>query len=729
VETVTRFWRHIFGGERGLLQIWTGIRCEDDKTKFNQETIRLNNFNYPKAVDNAAEWALQKAEEPKREVYFCTHLLTGPERRKENAADVRALWGELDGVDVPNGELKPTGLIESSPGRYHCYWGLADAIPAKTAEDLNARLAHAIGADPSGFDLTQLLRVPDTLNNKYEGTPSVRLDYLDGSRTYVAGDLDRALPQLQANNSSEQPNEGAHDPDEPPVVLSPEGLEVWRGQHPKYKKDSPGEIDTSATLLKIGRVIYDAGANRQVIIGALKERDASLGYHKYTDRRDDREYERIFDKELSKNGRNTYVRLGGGHREEGVPQSVNLETPIMGEAAFRGLFGRIVDMVDPHTEGDRVAVLGSALTYFGNVMGRGPYMMVGATSHHANLFCALVGRTAKGRKGSASDPVGDILQGADEDWYANRIASGLSSGEGLISEVRDPVKAPGNDGEMKTVDPGVEDKRLLVVEGEMAQALKVMRREGNTLSPVLRNGWDGKTLRTMTKQSPLKATRPHVSILGHVTEADLTRHLTETEMANGLANRFIWLQVKRSKSLPFGGEWFSVDKSRISQDLQRVLKQGAGEFRVCWDEEAKPLWEEAYEDLTAERAGMFGAITARAEAQALRLAMVYALAGESQRIQKAHVESALAVWTYAEESARHIFGDAIGDPDADRVLNALRLEPEGLSRTDIRDLFGRNKSANDLDRIAQVLVSVGRLQVTREATEGSKKPVEWWRAL
>jgi hypothetical protein len=108
--------------------------------------------------------------------------------------------------------------------------------------------------------------------------------------------------------------------------------------------------------------------------------------------------------------------------------------------------------------------------------------------------------------------------------------------------------------------------------------------------------------------------------------------------------------------------------------------------------------------------------------------MIYALADGELRIKKAHVESALAVWRYAEQSARNIFGDALGDPDADRVLAALRSEPEGLSRTDIRDLFGRNKSAGDLDRIAQVLVSAGRLQMTRERAEGSKKPVEWWRA-
>jgi len=159
------------------------------------------------------------------------------------------------------------------------------------------------------------------------------------------------------------------------------------------------------------------------------------------------------------------------------------------------------------------------------------------------------------------------------------------------------------------------------------------------------------------------------------------------------------------------------------------LEQGKYEIRVCWDEEAKPLWEEAYEDLTAERAGMFGAITARAEAQALRLAMIYALADGSERIKRPHVESALAIWEYSQESVRHIFGDAIGDPDADRVLAALRHETEGLSRTDVSGLFGRNKSSTDLDRIAQVLVSANRLQITRVFVDGSKKKVEWWRAV
>jgi hypothetical protein len=402
--------------------------------------------------------------------------------------------------------------------------------------------------------------------------------------------------------------------------------------------------------------------------------------------------------------------------------------PTMEEEAYRGIFGRIVELAEEHTEGDPVALLASAFTAFGSAVGRGPYMQIGATRHHPNLFCGIVGDTAKGRKGSTWDPVEDIMHASDRRWTENRIQSGLSSGEGLISEVRDPIATPDKDGKMRTVDAGVSDKRLLVQEGELSQALKVMKREGNTLSPVLRNAWDGKTLKTMVKHSPLRATNPHVCILGHITTSELVKHLTETEMANGLANRFVWMLVKRSKRLPFGGEWHTVNLEPISREIVGALEFATGERRMGWADDARPLWREVYDALTEDRPGMFGAVTARAEAQTLRLAMLYALADCSYEIRRTHVESALAVWEYAEESARYIFGDAIGDADADKVLEELKACEEGMTRTEIRDLFGRNRSGEELDRIMEVLAEAGRIRVTKHRENGSKKPVERWHA-
>jgi hypothetical protein len=99
-----------------------------------------------------------------------------------------------------------------------------------------------------------------------------------------------------------------------------------------------------------------------------------------------------------------------------------------------------------------------------------------------------------------------------------------------------------------------------------------MGREGNTLSPIIRQAWDGDRLRTLTKNNPTRATGAHVSIIGHITKSELLRHLNETEAANGFANRFLWLMVRRSKELPFGGEWDAVDTSPLVRRLDCAVR-------------------------------------------------------------------------------------------------------------------------------------------------------------
>jgi hypothetical protein len=62
----------------------------------------------------------------------------------------------------------------------------------------------------------------------------------------------------------------------------------------------------------------------------------------------------------------------------------------------------------------------------------------------------------------------------------------LSSGEGLLHAVRDPIigrKKKSSGTEIESVeDPGVIVKRLLIIETEFASPLKMFQREGNTLS-------------------------------------------------------------------------------------------------------------------------------------------------------------------------------------------------------------------------------------------------------
>src|SRR5262249_5987209 len=156
--------------------------------------------------------------------------------------------------------------------------------------------------------------------------------------------------------------------------------------------------------------------------------------------------------------------------------------------------------------------------------------------HGTNLFAVCVGETSKGRKGTAWQHVQRLFERADQLWLKDCGVDGLSSGEGLIWAVRDaveeerPIKERGHHtGQYETVvtDRGIDDKRVLVVEREFANVLKVMAREGNTLSPVLRSAWDSGNLRILTKNSPARATDAHISIVGHITRQELRRLLTE----------------------------------------------------------------------------------------------------------------------------------------------------------------------------------------------------------
>jgi hypothetical protein len=385
-------------------------------------------------------------------------------------------------------------------------------------------------------------------------------------------------------------------------------------------------------------------------------------------------------------------------------------------------------VLDPHTEADAVGILVQFLAAFGNIIGSNPYYQIESDRHRASLFSVHVGASAKGRKGTAGGRVRAVTRLADETWSDERTVSGLSSGEGLINAVRDKVeKFDVKAQQFETIDPGVVDKRLMVVEPEFAGALSAMERHGNTLSPVIRNAWDGQKLQTLTKASPLKATGAHISIIAHITEEEARARLTRTEMANGFANRFLFCCVRRSKLLPHGG---ALPEAELADTAQRV--KAAADFarqigRVGMTADAAAAWAAAYSELSAERPGLVGANIARAEAQVIRLSLIFALLDMTDMITPRHIEAAMAVWAYCEDSALRTFGDSLGDPVADDILRALRQSAHsGMTRTEISNLFGRHRTT-EIGAALQLLKTKGRIRSGSKRTNG--RPSEVWVAV
>jgi len=384
-------------------------------------------------------------------------------------------------------------------------------------------------------------------------------------------------------------------------------------------------------------------------------------------------------------------------------------------AAYHGLPGAIVEKIAPHTEADPVAILAQLLVACGALIGRGAHFQVEATHHHPNQFVVLVGDSAKARKGSSFDHVARLLCAVDP-AFSSRLSTGLSSGEGLIWAVRDP----------QAQDPGAPDKRLLVVEPEFASVLKSTGRELSTLSPTLRSAWDGRPLALLTRTAPARATSAHISIIGHITQTELRRHTTTVEIANGFLNRFIFAAVRRVRLLPEGGDPDPLNGTGLARYLTSVLKHAHTAGKVMLTPDARELWWHTYPQLTQPADGLLGQLTARAEAHAIRLALLYALLDGQKTIQPEHLHAALALWDYASRSAAWALGHTTGDPLAEHIHTALARSPDGLTRTQIRDLCQRNLPADHIEQALTTLAAASRAQQQRTLTGG--RPAELWTA-
>lgn len=401
--------------------------------------------------------------------------------------------------------------------------------------------------------------------------------------------------------------------------------------------------------------------------------------------------------------RHLHVRVGGRRTSQGP----DLDGPV-----FYGLAGDFVRTVDPHTEADPVALLVQFLVAFGSAVGAGPHVVADGAWHYPRLFVVLVGETARARKGTSWRHVRNLFRIADEGWSQSRVLGGLSSGEGLIAEVSDGERGPeGN------IVGAVEDKRLLVVEEEFSRVLVVKGRETNTLSAIIRQAWDNGDLRTMTKR-PMSATGAHISIVAHITVEELTRTLTATDQANGFANRFLFVTVARSKLLPNGGNLDEEEVRRLGGRVHTALAEARRIGRVSRSPETEERWAALYRDLArSDTADLAGMIVARAEAQVLRLSLLYALTDGSRVIDVPHLAAAEALWRYSEASVRHIFVQQTGDPEADRLLVAIRRAgPEGIDGTAQRDALGRH---GDPTRARGMLERRG-LIVSREEPTGGR---------
>jgi 5S rRNA maturation endonuclease (ribonuclease M5) len=401
------------------------------------------------------------------------------------------------------------------------------------------------------------------------------------------------------------------------------------------------------------------------------------------------------------------------------------EYPELPPEALQGIAGRFVELATHNSEADPAAVLIQMLARFGAEAGRNPYIRVGDTRHHSAIFVIVVGQSSKARKGTSYAPVDKLFQLSAFD-YTNPCTSSpgpLSSGEGIVYALRDEIREWDKKAkEYVVTDPGVEDKRIFIVDEEIAALFQAVKRDGNTASPILRRSWDGNSIAPMTKGNRISCSAPHLVAVGHIVQDELLALITASDCFNGFANRFLFCCARRQRRVPFPQPMPENELKEIQKDLKYVLTVAQSmEQEITFDDEARQLWINSYDELTEAAPGRLGAVTNRSEAQVIRLSLLYALLDGSDRITYTHLRAALALWSYCRASAAYIFGSQASNKEHQRVIDALK-EHGSMTLTQISTkVFKYHKKSDELRQLLTQMIESGTITQKTIKTTGRSR--------
>ena len=310
------------------------------------------------------------------------------------------------------------------------------------------------------------------------------------------------------------------------------------------------------------------------------------------------------------------------------------------------------------------------------------------------------------------------------------MKGGVSSGEGIISQVRDEVRGmrKGAGGDRRPRRAG--DKRLLLDAARILAGASGDEARGQhaVAGAARRLGWSrpaGDIDQALPDQGDQ---RLHLDHRPYHRSRSCAAKLDETAMANGFANRFLFACVQRSKVLPFGGALAAEAVAAIGRADQEAIMAAQLSDRRDNECAGASAVARGLSRAGARRRGLLAHITSRAEAQTVRLALLYALLDRAEAIDAVHLEAALGGLALLRGSARYIFGDLLGDPAADTILQTLRRrKPAGMAKREIIDLFGRNLRAAAINAALGLLERTGKVTLRAAARAAALgRPREMW---
>lgn len=229
-------------------------------------------FSWPSEVNEIVYKAKELAK-AKQNVYFTAHLFSQPKSSKQNVLETKTIQADLDSADIHALPIKPTVIVETSPGRYQAYWVVKtdeeQRLTAQDLEGLSRRLTYSIeDCDRSGWSLGHRVRLPDTFNYKYDSPHHIKI--LTNNPRKVSVDELQILPDLSTEqrtqltsdiNWADQPHLSLN---LPPVLTVKELADEGKISKAVYRNYDKVASDRSVALWRLIIELIKSGIGRDL---------------------------------------------------------------------------------------------------------------------------------------------------------------------------------------------------------------------------------------------------------------------------------------------------------------------------------------------------------------------------------------------------------------------------------------------------------------------------------
>lgn len=714
------FFRMVFGPEA---QGWVTIGYLNRQRGWNEQYYHYIN-DHERMIDDIERRLVDS------NIYFCPQLLKDPNYRREGGKSPRVkenlvercftVWADLDACTPDKMLVEPTCIIESSENRYQALWVIEGQLPLEQAQQISKNIAyHHVpdGADSSGWDLTQMLRVPNTWNFKYSPPQPVRSRKLTREERPV--EAFNVYKESRINSAKDTPM--------PELLPTESALEIMQ----KYRRSlnpvtfsifdvEPGLTDAeggwSKPLWQLQMLCFEAGMSREEVFVVAS--DAACNKYKR-----DNKHPRLLWEEVCRAYAGTVEKLNLLVTEDTPKIELISEEELQSLESYSSFVERYIewagslgDAAKQYHQAGAFMILSSILsgtvrlpTSFGTVM--------------PNLWFMLLADTTLTRKSTAMDIANDLIDEVDPDV----LMATDGSLEGLMQSLE--------------IRPG---KPSLFLRDEVSGLIESMSRKDYMagMAEALTKLYDGKTMKRVLKRETVTVREPCLLFFAGGIKTRVQSLLTLEHVASGFVPRFIFLtaesDVSKLKALGPPTAERMEERQRLIEELvelrdlyvheeQMAIRGqvvGISENRVkahlteeAWLRYNKLEAQLLYAGVNSDQPDIMTPVYDRLAKSILKAAVLLAASnGKNSEEIEVTVQDLLAAlrygqgWKDAAEDIVNGIGRTANEVLLQRILKSIRRHP-GVSRARLMQWY--HLEARQAEIIFATLEQRGLIMTTR----------------